>query len=574
MSINLQELLALTSHLRILYVEDDTVLRENTVLFLQDLFSTIDEASDGIEALEHYETHLNHYDIVITDLNMPNMSGMELVRHIHRINPKQPVIVISAHNETEFFLESIRNNVVGYILKPIDFDQLIETLYKTAIHIKKQTEEKNHQHFLEQKLQEQHQTLEKHSEVMNEFLTLDSITKLENASMLSSFLQTLEEGHAVTIMLYNIDNFSFINQKYGVEFADETLRKVGEFLQFSLLANARIYRYNSDEFVIIFDPHLSDPESIAIQTQALFRETPVGEVENQSVYITLSCGIATSKNPASLLPNARMALREARMKNLPNQYTIYNAPELFEQPSFKDNEWTQKFRLALEEDRLIPFFQPIVDATSQQIVSYECLARIEEDGQFITPFHFLEAARHSGLMSNLTRVMIHKAFKLFSNNNACFSINISNEDLLTQDFINFLIHKQKSTPIDPHRITFEILEDIIISDANHVPLQNLHILKAMGYRLALDDFGSDRSNFNRLESIGVDTLKIDGQFIKNIYQTQRNQDIVESITAMAHKLNIKVVAEFVSTQEEFELLKELGVDYMQGHFFSDPLHTL
>ena len=120
-------------------------------------------------------------------------------------------------------------------------------------------------------------------------------------------------------------------------------------------------------------------------------------------------------------------------------------------------------------------------------------------------------------------------------------------------------------------VTFEILEDIIISDINHEPLQNLHILKKMGYLLALDDFGSDRSNFNRLETLGVDFLKIDGQFIKGIQNNPRNQDIVESIASMAQKMRMEVIAEFVSTKEEFEVVKKLGVHYSQGFLFNAPL---
>ena len=93
----------------------------------------------------------------------------------------------------------------------------------------------------------------------------------------------------------------------------------------------------------------------------------------------------------------------------------------------------------------------------------------------------------------------------------------------------------------------------------------------MGYSLALDDFGSDRSNFNRLEALGVDFIKIDGQFIKGIHENPRNQDIVESIASMSQKMGIKVVAEFISTKEEFEMVRKLGVHYSQGFFFNAPL---
>ena len=571
MQISLNDLLVLTSSLRILYVEDDVVLRENTTAFLRDLFGEIDEASDGSEALALYKKPNATYDIVITDLNMPQMNGMDLIRNIQALNPKQPIIVVSAHNETEYFLESIRNNVNGYILKPIDFNQLIETIYKVASLIQERKEKAIHQASLQKKLDEQSLQLAQNSQVEHEFLTIDKVTKLQNATVLYTFLDTFDQKHALTIMLYNIDNFSFINQTYGATFADEALFKVGEYLQYNLSKDVHLYRYNSDEFVIIFDPQIINPEFFAIQIQAFFKETPIGEYEDQPIYITLSCGIATASSPALLLPNARIALREARMRGIPNQYNIYNTHDAFLKQTKIETEWIQKFRIAMEEDRIIPYFQPIIENETGKIVKYECLARIEDDGEIISPAHFLEAARRSGLMSNLTRIMINKSYKMFAGHDVAFSLNLTNEDLLNPNFIDFVHTKQTIYHIEPSLVTFEILEDIIISDINHIPLQNLHVLKDMGYQLALDDFGSDRSNFSRLGNLGVDFLKIDGQFIKNIDTNLRNQDIVESITAMAKKLNMPVIAEFVSTKEEFEMVKRLGVEYSQGYFFNAPL---
>jgi len=572
--ISLTDLVSLTSPLRILYAEDDIVLRENTVALLRDLFHEIDEASDGIEAFNYYKERPNHYDIVITDLNMPQMNGMDLIRNIQLINPTQPIIVVSAHNETEYFLEIIRSNISGYLLKPIDFDQLIETLYKVALLVKDQHDKAFQHANMQQKLDEQTKQLAENSQLVHNFLTIDKVTKLQNANMLYSFLDNFSQDRFLTVMLYNIDNFSYINQTYGADFADEALFKVGEYLQFNLSPDVHLYRYNSDEFVIIFDPQIINPEFVAIQIQAFFRETPIGEYEEQPVYITLSCGITTDRFTSLLLPNARIALREARMRGIPNQYNIYNTQDTFHIRTKIETTWIQKFRIALEEDRVIPYFQPIVDNHTCQVVRYECLARIEDDGEVISPANFLEAARRSGLMSNLTRMMINKSFKIFAGKNIAFSINITNEDLLNQTFIDFLQTKQKIYNIDPSLITFEILEDIIISDSNHVPLRNLKVLKEMGYLLALDDFGSDRSNFNRLENMGVDFLKIDGQFIKGIDTNLRNQDIVESIASMAKKIGMQVVAEFVETKEEFEMIKKLGVDYSQGYFFNAPLEIL
>lgn len=574
MSTKLEELVYITSSMRILYAEDDFQLRENTTGVLSDLFLKVDEASDGQEAWEMYQHNISAYDIIITDLNMPHMNGIELIKHIQMINPLQAIVIISAHNETEYFLESIRNSVMGYILKPIDFEQLIGSLYKTASIVKDRKEnveyKENLQRLVEEKTYELSQTYEK----MHDFLTIDTITQLQNATMLYHCLDTFPKNHELTVMLYNIDDFSFINQHYGYQFGDEILNKVAQFLQYNISKEVKLFKYNSDEFVIVFDPKVYNPALIAIQIQAFFRETPIGEFNGDSIYVTLSCGIATSKEPPSLLPYARSALREAHERGIPNQFHIYDGKNAFIKKAKDETAWIQKFRIALEEDRVVPFFQPIISNSSGKIVKYECLARVEDEGEIISPIHFLESARRSGLMGNLTRSMINKCFKLFSGNEIEFSLNIANEDLLDHTFIDFLTMKQKHYNINPQHVILEILEDIIISDVNPLPLQNLHILKKLGYKLALDDFGTNRSNFNRLEAIGVDILKIDGQFIQGIDTNEKNQYIVKMITNMAKKMHIEVIAEFVETGQEYEMVKNIGVDYSQGYYFNKPLGFL
>lgn len=574
MSTKLEELVGITSSMRILYAEDDFQLRENTTGVLSDLFLKVDEASDGQEAWEMYQHNISAYDIIITDLNMPHMNGIELIKHIQVINPLQAIVIISAHNETEYFLESIRNSVMGYILKPIDFEQLIGSLYKTASIVKDRKEnvtyKENLQRLVEEKTHELSQTYEK----MHDFLTIDTITQLQNATMLYHCLDTFPKNYELTVMLYNIDDFSFINQHYGYQFGDEILNKVAQFLQYNISKEVKLFKYNSDEFVIVFDPKIVSPELIAIQIQVFFRETPIGEFEGNAIYVTLSCGIATSKEPPSLLPCARSALREAHERGIPNQFHIYDGKNAFIKKAKDETAWIQKFRIALEEDRVVPFFQPIISNHSGKIVKYECLARVEDDGEIISPIHFLESARRSGLMGNLTRSMINKCFKIFSGNEIEFSLNIANEDLLDNTFIDFLTMKQKHYNINPQHVILEILEDIIISDINPIPLQNLHRLKALGYKLALDDFGTNRSNFNRLEAIGVDILKIDGQFIQGIDTNEKNQYIVKMITNMAKKMHIEVIAEFVETGQEYEMVKNIGVDYSQGYYFNKPLGFL
>ena len=574
MHIELEELIAITAEMNILYAEDDVALRENTSALLCDLFNDIKQASDGLEAFNLYSLEPNKYDIVITDLNMPHMNGIELIKKIKELNPLQAIIIISAHNETEYFLESIRNNVNGYILKPIEFDQLMESLYKTASAVKERKENIAYKENLQLLVDKKTVELEENYQKMHEFLTIDKITQLQNATMLFYFLDHHDKSKALTVMLYNIDDFSHINKTYGIEFGNNTLKKVGEFLKFNISDEIKLFKYNSDEFVIVYEASITDPIFVATQIQVFFRETPIAEISGAPLYITLSCGVATSCNSDLLLPRARIALKEVHLKAIPNQYNVYeNTPS--SQQSDDDTSWLFKFREALEQDRVIPFFQPIIDNTTQKIVKYECLARIEEAGTFISPALFLEAARRSGLMSNLTRCMVNKCFKMFSGQKDLeFSLNITNEDLSSNTFIDFLKIKQAQYGIHANHVILEILEDIIIDEHNTSMISTLKTFKNMGYKLALDDFGSDRSNYNRLKMFGADYIKIDGSFIRGIDTNPRNQSIVASITEMAHKLDIKVIAEFVSTQEEYAIVSSLGVDFSQGYFFNKPLAHL
>jgi EAL domain-containing protein (putative c-di-GMP-specific phosphodiesterase class I)/PleD family two-component response regulator len=570
---HLENLVALSSHMRILYAEDDLELRETTASIFQDLRFEVDLADNGKEALEKYLSNPLGYDIVITDLNMPYMGGMELIKRIQGQHFDQAIIVISAHNETEFFLESIRNNVLGYILKPIDFEQLIETLYKACSTVQLRIDNESYKTKLQEMVEEKTVELKQSYEKMHEFLTIDKTTKLHNATMLYHFIDTLPKNKEMTVMLYSIDDLNGLSQIYGIETTEFILSQISEFLHFNISKEVSLFKYNPDEFVLIFEKNALDPLFFATQMQSFLKETSVFEYECKPVYVTLSCGISSSATPSLLLPYARTALKEAHFRGLPNQYSYYDETVHSIEEDKTQSSWMQKIREALEEDRVIPVVHPVVDNTTKAIFSYECLARIEEEGVMISPIYFLEATRRSGLMCNLTRTMINKCFKLFADTHLLFSINITNEDLINPSFIDFITRKQEQYGIKPERVILEILEDIILGSDHTIPLQNLHLLKTLGYKIALDDFGSDRSNFNRFEHFSVDILKIDGQFIRSIDTNERNQTITSSIVTMAHKMGIKVVAEFVGTQAEFETVARLGVDYSQGYLFYKPSKT-
>jgi EAL domain-containing protein (putative c-di-GMP-specific phosphodiesterase class I) len=196
--------------------------------------------------------------------------------------------------------------------------------------------------------------------------------------------------------------------------------------------------------------------------------------------------------------------------------------------------WTKKIKKAIKNDKIVIFFQPIIDNASEKINKYECLIRlIDEDDKVITPYFFLNIAKKAKLYKQLTKIVIQKSFENFRENDFEFSINLSIE--------NF----------------YEIQKFI----------KNI---KALGCRIAIDDFGTGYSNFEYLMRLEADFIKIDGSIIKEILHNKNSEIITNVIVDFAKKMNIQVIAEFVENKEIFEKVKELGIESSQGYYFSEP----
>lgn len=241
----------------------------------------------------------------------------------------------------------------------------------------------------------------------------------------------------------------------------------------------------------------------------------------------------------------------------------------------EDNLSREKTKHLIYNDLIVPFFQPILCLETGVIKKYEVLARGKLGVEIISPFVFIKHSEKLDLILDLTRTIIRKSFKYFKNNDFEFSINITERDLKDSRFIPFLEKELIKNRIDPERVILEILENITFSEDSNLIKQRLQELKNIGFKLAIDDFGSDKSNFSRLLDTNCDFLKIDAIFIKNIHKNHKNLKIVKSIVSMAKVLKMKTVAEFVENEDILEILKEIGVDYAQGYHIGKPLeHTL
>ncbi len=391
----------------------------------------------------------------------------------------------------------------------------------------------------------------------------DSITHLFNKSALEKRLR--EQPKSFTLILLNINNFSYINTAYGFDTGDQLLIKVADELVENFSAHSS-YRFNSDEYALLFNIGI-DIEQQVIDIQQHFYNTLI-RIDNISLNISFTYGAATGNK--KLLRSGALALKQAKELGR-NRYHIFERGSESIDHAQRESfiEANSLLHSAIEENRVIPYFQGIHNNKTGEIAKYEVLVRIKDNGQIISPFKFLEPARLSGLLPEITKIMIDKSFAIMVNNNHSFSINITEDDLNKNYLIDFLSNKLSQHNIDPKRIILEILEGVS-STGKKSNTNQLNQLKKLGLSLAIDDFGTEYSNFERILDLDIDFLKIDAKYIKDIDVNPKSYEITRAIAFFAKNANIPCIAEFVHSEAVQKIVLDLGIDYSQGYYFSEP----
>ncbi len=391
----------------------------------------------------------------------------------------------------------------------------------------------------------------------------DSVTHLHNKTFLEQ--QIISYQKEQTLLLLNINNFSYINTVYGFDAGDEILKAIAKTLSKNF-SKHETFRLNSDEFGLLFEGKIDIAAQIKT-IQSYFYNTLI-QIDDISLNITFTYGAATGKS--KLLRNCASALKQAKSVGK-NRYHIFDEQIEMTKTSTRDHfiAINNLLHTALKLDQITPYFQGIYNNKSQKISKFEVLARIVTDDDVISPYYFIEAAKLSGLLPDITRIMIDKSFKIMSNNDFSFSLNITEDDLSQNYLLEYLAEKTKQYNIAPQRIILEILEGVS-STSKKNNIKQLTALKAQGYSLAIDDFGTEYSNFERILELDIDYLKIDAKYIKNIDVSEKSYEITRAITFFAQNVNIPCIAEFVHNESVQSVIKALGIDYSQGYYFSQP----
>ncbi len=394
----------------------------------------------------------------------------------------------------------------------------------------------------------------------------DSLTQLLNRH---SFEKNINQLDQPAILLINISDFKLINDVYGTDNGDRILIKVAQLLM-SKFSNKpeQCYRIGGDEFAVVFPGEHNNKEyinQIADEIDILLTNRTY-DIANINYSIRISMAVS---NQSPLLETADMALKQ--LKNRPTTNLLHYSSRLDVRKQIEANiEMTQILNEALSENRIIPYFQPIIDLKTREIVKYESLVRLQlKDGTLMPPIKFLPIAQQTPLYHEITRVMIHKTISYFADKDYRFSINFSMADLEDNEIITILMAQFTAYPDVASRLDIELLESEMLSNIDTVK-NFIAELKKLGCGIAIDDFGSGYSNFTNLTDLDLDIIKIDGSLIKNITTSTRHYKTVTAIMGLVNELGIESIAEFVQDEDSAQLLEKLGVTHAQGYFFGKP----
>ena len=390
----------------------------------------------------------------------------------------------------------------------------------------------------------------------------DSLTKEGNRFKL---LEDIKKSKKPALALLDISRFGDINDFYGYEIGDEVLVTVAKIFKEHIGNKYSLYRIYSDEFAILanndekehfikFVKHIVDSISLV----------PLN-IKGKEIYIQMTYSISFEEKD-ELKKTANTIKRYSKTnKNI----VVYDKNLGIEKIHEKNILWTSKLKKALENGNIIPYYQAIYNLKTEKIEKYEALVRlIDEDNIAISPFYFLDVAKKSKQYLKLTKQVVKKSFEYFKDKDYEFSINLTLEDITNKNISSYIVDMLKEYNI-ASKVVFEIVESEGIEDFAHVN-SFIDIVRELGCKIAIDDFGSGYSNFEYLIKLNADYIKIDGSLIKDILINKNNQEIVITIVDFARRQGFKTIAEFVSTKEIFDRVKELGIDYAQGYYIGEP----
>lgn len=398
---------------------------------------------------------------------------------------------------------------------------------------------------------------------------------------LDTALATDDPQACGVVLCLDLDQFKVVNDTCGHAAGDQLLKQVTTLLTQEIRKQDTLARLGGDEFAVLLEDCPLEPA----QRVAEAMRQRINELqfvwEGRSFQLTVSIGLVPFKahqySRSDLLRVADSSCYVAKEAGR-NRVHVYDDADTAVATRNGELDWFSRLQKALTEDRFVLYAQRIasIQESGGGYESVEVLIRLQDDeGKIVAPMAFIPAAERYGLMPSIDRWVISKALQMhagFASHYklpARFSINLSGASMADASLVDFVRQQLKAHRVAPELVCFEITETAAVGNFD-VAVQMMHGMRELGCRFALDDFGSGMSSFTYLKRLPVDYVKIDGAFVKDMAKDAVDFSMVEAIHNIAHRMGLRTVAEFVQNDATIEMLRGLGVDYVQGYGVEKP----
>jgi len=499
------------------------------------------EAKNGFEAIEL--TKHNRVDVILMDAMMPEMDGFEAIKEIKKIENLQniPILMITALDSKDDKVKAFESGANDFITKPVDKDELL-------LRVKS---------FVQMRC----------LYLQNLKARIDPTYKLPN---LQALREKVDKSINPVGIFFQIKEYDSLVYLYGIEGVKIILKDMFKYIEAHCpVENKEIYVISEDRFAVYWD----NDDEIELDVLEYFAKKLYDNINaktfgNNIFKNDLKITVIGNSIKENFVQISLLSLKEAVRKNIACVISnnIYQEMTKNIEHTIKMIELIDK---AIQNDKIIPVYQPIFDVKTNTIHKYECLVRIQkDDGSLMSPFFFLDIAKQSDQYDLITKIMISKTFEYMKDKKYEFSINLSSLDIENENTIKFLFEKLEKYKLHK-RLIIELLEDETIRNFDEV-LNFIKELKQMGIRVAIDDYGSGYSNLERVFQFEPDFIKIDGSIIKGIVDDKTKEAITKSAVYLAKEIGVKTIAEFVADKDIYDKCIEADVDFLQGYYISEP----
>lgn len=526
-------------------------------------------AANGLEALQVIKKEAD-IDVIITDINMPEMDGLSLLRNIAETEAEYKTIVVSAFGDIPNIRAAMNQGAFDFLTKPIDFYDLDTTIQKALGLIRK--------------IQSRKQELEQLKDQLFYQAYHDPLTDLYNRSWFFERVSTLLErpqSELYGVLFIDLDRFKLINDSLGHLSGDKLLKLVSARMREQLQNTGKIARFGGDEFIIL----LENVPSKKVVCEFADRLKQILDIpfyiEDYEVFIGASIGIIIGSKeytkPEELLRDADIAMYSAKSQGR-GGYQVFDPA--MQVSAVETLQLQNDLRRALESDDLYLLYQPIVSLLTGHVDGFEVLTRWRHPQRgAISPITFIPIAEEAGLIIPLGLWVLNAVCDRLSQaqiradvwRGITINVNVSALQLCQSDLAEKMARVLNKFEISATQIKLEITESCLL-DQYDVQMSTLRSLKNLGFKICIDDFGTGYSSLSRLHEFPIDTLKIDRYFIREMTSgSQFRVETVRMIITLAHTLGMDVVAEGVETAEQLQQLQALSCDAIQGYLFSKPV---